>query len=93
MANRILEILVNLTFVKVITNFISILSLRVCIRRGLRLAEHVFKYKEIAELNPFEAKNLRVCFGFTSNCFASRNDSFLYKSFVVVVMDSNSKLS
>ena len=90
MADRILEILINSNFVKVIINLI--LSLRVCLRRSLRLAERFFENEEIAELFPDGVGNLRVCFGFTSNCFASRSDRFLHnKSFVV--MDSNSKLS
>jgi len=72
-------------FVRVITNFISILSLRVCLRRSLRCAERFFENEEIAELFPDEVRNLRVCFGFTSNCSATCNDRFFIERYCVSI--------
>jgi hypothetical protein len=90
LAERILTILVYTNFKKVKNLLLSFLSLRVRLRRSLGLAERFIKNsEELAELFPDIVGNLRVCFGFTSNCSASRNDRFLYKSFVVI--DSISK--
>ncbi len=79
LADRNSTILVDSNFRRVITRLLSILSLRVCLRHSLRQAEYFFKNEGFAELSPFEAINLRVCFGFTSNYSArlpwTRNDS------------------
>ena len=70
-------ILIYSTFINIVTRLLSFLSLRVCLRRSLRHAERFFENEEIAEfILPGEVGNLRICFGFTSNCFASRNDGF-----------------
>ena len=82
MAGRILKILVYTNLIRVKNLLLSILSLRVRLRQDLRRAEHYIKNsEEIAELFPDEVGNLRVCFGFTSNCSASRIDRFSIEKF------------
>jgi hypothetical protein len=85
LADRILAILVYRHFRKVKNLLLSILSLRVRLRWNLRRAERfINKSEEIAGLFPDPPKvegNLRVCFGFTSNCSASRNGSFFIEKF------------
>ena len=76
LADRISAFLTYLNFIRIKDLLITILSLRVGLGQNLRLAEHFLKNEEIAELNPFEARNLRFCFSFTSNSSASRNDRF-----------------
>ena len=78
LADRILGALINLNFIKVIINAVSILSLRVRLRRAERFIKDS---EEIAGSFPDEMGNLRVCFGFTSNCSASRNDRFFIEKF------------
>ena len=81
MADRVLPILVRSNLIRIKKHLLSFLSLRGCLGRSLRRAERFIKNsEEIAELflDPPKAEgNLRVCFGFTSNCSASRIDRFL----------------
>ena len=82
MADRISAFLTYSNFIRIKDLLISILSLRVCLRRSLRCAERFIKNsEEIAELFPDEVGNLRVCFGFTSNCSATCNDRFFIEKF------------
>ena len=85
MAETSLTILTYSNFIRIRDLLISILSLRVCLGRSLRRAERFIKNsEEIAELflDPPKAEgNLRVCFGFTSNCSASRIDRFFIEKF------------
>ena len=87
MADRVLPILIRSNLIKIKKHLSSSLSLRVCLRQSLGRAERYFEKEGIEEFAlPNGVRNLPVCFGFPSSCFASRNDSFLWKSFVV--MDS-----
>ena len=78
MADRVLPILVRSNLIRIKKHLLSFLSLRVRLRQGLGRAEGFFEKEETAEFTlPNGVRNLPVCFGFTSNCSASRIDRFL----------------